>query len=485
MEKGAILILHFEFKFNNNQKTLAFFLEYWAKKSGLDYSITFKNDDINLYINGDEQSLSKFNDEFIIMVPHSVFLQNSSVKIEDEMPKNSDLKFDFSLENITPLSLKDGINEFGFSSDESLINEAISEINAGKSFIYDGYEISKFDNFDCSYLLSTGLKTAPKVFVCDEKSLIALASFEKPVVSLKLNALFRTNHKDAPMYFDLRSAWDLNIYKICDILNKQGINFLKVKSTKDDFKISVLDDSFLVLKNSKFLQQGDLDFIHSRTDKNLALFGLVLKEYDLLNKSVCRIFLSKHSTDFIKVYKGEDEFNLLNLKAPESFDEIYAKIASFEGGERLLDNYKASYSLPSGDINLANNFYSIFMIVDKILGFNGMIFDYARDFGGQKGVRIDYKMSSKDEFDWIRLIRSAMSFKLAGAEPKNISFGCFESLALFLSDFGDIIKDEFECANMLLTGSLFENKVIANLTLKYSNSNYKTCFSGYYPLEIT
>ncbi|EKR7974455.1 hypothetical protein P9H48_001637, partial [Campylobacter fetus] len=254
------MILHFEFKFNNNQKTLAFFLEYWAKKSGLDYSITFKNDDINLYINGDEQSLSKFNDEFIIMVPHSVFLQNSSVKIEDEMPKNSDLKFDFSLENITPLSLKDGINEFGFSSDESLINEAISEINAGKSFIYDGYEISKFDNFDCSYLLSTGLKTAPKVFVCDEKSLIALASFEKPVVSLKLNALFRTNHKDAPMYFDLRSAWDLNIYKICDILNKQGINFLKVKSTKDDFKISVLDDSFLVLKNSKFLQQGDLDF---------------------------------------------------------------------------------------------------------------------------------------------------------------------------------------------------------------------------------
>lgn len=333
-------------------------------------------------------------------------------------------------------------------------------------------------------MLPTNLKNAAKIFVCDEKSLIALASFEKPIMSLRTNAIYRSNHKDAPLYFDIRSAWDINIYKIAQALSENGINFISVKSSKNDMKISILDERILIIKAGEFIRAKEREFINSFDDKNYALFGLCVNELGVSNSTIARVFLSQKYSDFIKVYKGDDEFNMLRINLPKSFDEIWQKISEFDGGDRLLANYQKEYTLPKGSIDLPDNFYSLFMIIDKILGYNGQILNYARDYSGLKGVRIDYKMSSKSEFDWVRAIRSTMSFRLAGADAKNISFGCLESLAFFLSDFGDILKDELECEGMIFSGNLFANPVIANLALKFCNSNYKSKFSGRYPLEI-
>ena len=210
-----------------------------------------------------------------------------------------------------------------------------------------------------------------------------------------------------------------------------------------------------------------------------------MSELNLANSTIARVFLSKNSKDFIKVYKDNDEFDMLKIELPKSFEEIWDRIAEFDGGDKLLANFKSKYPLPQGKIDFKDNFYSLFMIIDQILDYKSQILNYARDYSGLKGVRIDFKMSSKSEFDWARAIRSTMSFKLAGADSKNISFGCLESLAFFLSDFGDILKDELGVKNMLFGGSLFENPVIANLALKFCNSNYKSEFSGCYPLEIS
>lgn len=484
MEKGAILILCFEFSCASDGLVLAFFLDFWAKKSALKYSITTQNGSIKLYVEGDEKELARFSDEYINLVPHSIFIEESKVSLADKLPQNSEFEFNFSFKNITPNALQTDENEFGFKSDSSFINSAIKDIIAGKTVNYDGYELSKFSGFDCDYILPTNLKNTAKIFVCDEKSLIALASFEKPIMSLRTNAIYRSNHKDAPLYFDIRSAWDINIYKITQALSENGINFVSVKSSKNDMKISILDERILIIKAGEFIRAKEREFINSFDDKNYALFGLCVNELGVSNSIVARVFLSQKYSDFIKVYKGDDEFNMLRINLPKSFDEIWQKISEFDGGDRLLANYQKEYTLPKGSIDLPDNFYSLFMIIDKILGYNGQILNYARDYSGLKGVRIDYKMSSKSEFDWVRAIRSTMSFRLAGADAKNISFGCLESLAFFLSDFGDILKDELECEGMIFSGNLFANPIIANLALKFCNSNYKSKFSGRYPLEI-
>ncbi len=485
MEEGAVLILCFEFSCSNDGAILAFFLDFWAKKSALKYSITKEQKYIKLYIEGDEKELGKFSDEFISKVPSSIFIEETKVVLGEKLPINSEFEFNFSYKNITPYTLESGINEFGFTIDNELINRGIKDILDGKKFIYDGYEITKFDGFNADYLVPTNLKNAAKIFVCDEKSLIALASFEKPIMSLRVNAIYRTNHKEAPLYFDLRSAWDINIYEIAKGLNEKGIKFLAVKSSKSDMKISILDERILIINSGEFLGAKSSEFINSFSDKNYALFGLCVSEFGLANSTITRVFLSKKNSDFIKVYKENDEFDMLKIELPKSFEEIWDKIAEFDGGDRLLANFQKENRLPQGKIDLPNNFYSLFMIIDKILGYNTQILNYARDYSGLKGVRIDFKMSSKSEFDWARAIRSTMSFKLAGADPKNISFGCLESLAFFLSDFGDILKDELGATNMIFSGALFENPVIANLALKFCNSNYQSRFSGCYPLEIS
>lgn len=478
------MILCFEFSCASDGLVLAFFLDFWAKKSALKYSITAQNGSIKLYVEGDENELARFSDEYINLVPHSIFIEESKVSLADKLPQNSEFEFNFSFKNITPNALQTDENEFGFKSDNSFINSTIKDIIAGKTVNYDGYELSKFSGFDGDYLLPTNLKNAAKIFVCDEKSLIALASFEKPIMSLRTNAIYRSNHKDAPLYFDIRSAWDINIYKIAQALSENGINFISVKSSKNDMKISILDERILIIKAGEFIRAKEREFINSFDDKNYALFGLCVNELGVSNSTIARVFLSQKYSDFIKVYKGDDEFNMLRINLPKSFDEIWQKISEFDGGDRLLANYQKEYTLPKGSIDLPDNFYSLFMIIDKILGYNGQILNYARDYSGLKGVRIDYKMSSKSEFDWVRAIRSTMSFRLAGADAKNISFGCLESLAFFLSDFGDILKDELECEGMIFSGNLFANPVIANLALKFCNSNYKSKFSGRYPLEI-
>lgn len=485
MEKGAVLILCFEFNCANDGSILAFFLDFWAKKSALKYSITSQNRLVRLYIEGDEKQLGKFSDEYINLVPHSIFIQESKVNLADEMPAKNEFEFGFSFKNITPNALIYKENEFGFRADEDFITNATQDLMNGKTVHYDGYEISKFSSFDADFLLPTNLKNAAKIFVCDEKSLIALASFEKPVINLRTNAIYRSNHKDAPLYFDIRSAWDINIYKIAQNLSQNGVNFLAVKSQKEPMKISILDERILIIRAGEFIKAKELEFINSFDDKNYALFGLCASELGMANSTIARVFLSRKNNDFIKVYKGDDEFEMLKITLPKNFDEIWSKIAEFDGGDRLLANFQKEYKLPSGDIDLPNNFYSLFMIIDKILGYNEQILSYARDYSGIKGVRIDFKMSSKNEFDWVRAIRSTMSFRLAGADAKNISFGCLESLAFFLSDFGDILKDELGCEGMIFGGMLFENPVIANLALKFCNSNYKSKFSGCYPLEIS
>lgn len=485
MEKGAVLILRFEFVVTNKFAVFAYFLDFWAKKSLLNYSLNFSYPKVFLYVQGENDELARFSDDYISMVPHSIFLQNSSVTVADSMPECEVFSMEDKFENITPYSLKSGQNEFGFKSDDDFVNLAFDKLKNGECINYNGYELSKFDDFKASYLLVTNLKALPKIFIAQEKSLIAMASFEKPIINFRTTSIFRANHSAAPLYFDVRFAWDLTIYNLCTKLFEAGINFIKVNTLNNDLKISILDDSFLVVNNTKFISKVDRDIIAAKKDKNLVLFGLIANEYNLFNKTLTNVFLSKNFDDYIKVYRSNEEFNLLTINLPSSFEELYLMIRALDGGDRLIDNFLAKFELPGGKIDGKNNFYSILKIIDQILSYDGSLLQNAMDFGGQKGVRIDFKLIGRSEFDIAKMVRSAMSFKLAGAEPKNISFGCLESLSLFISDIGDAIKTDFECENFILSGSLFECKTLANLTLKHTNSNFRSFFSEQYGLEIS
>lgn len=475
------MILCFKFDFSSNLPTLEFFLDFWANKSGLKYSLQKDENLIKLFVQGSNEELINFSDNFISKVPHSIFLKKSEVFQTNEFLEFPKKEFNFKLNLITPHALNSNENEFGFKADEKLISKGIEKLSNGEDFKYGDYTFSLFKDFDCDFLLPTNLNLLPKIFLADEKSLIALASFEKPVINFRTNALFISNHPQSPLNFDVRAAWDINIFRITQGL--KNINFLKVKSEIEDFKVLVLENNFIPINKNIFIDKENLAFINSKKDKNLANFALKIKDFNLEEKIVSEIFLSKFEEDHIKVFKKQNDFNLFKISLPDTFEELAKELN--EDSKTLLENFKAKFNFPSGKTGAKNNFYSLFRITQKILNYKEDLASLADNFGAKKGVRIDYKFKENNEFDYLALIKSAMSYTLAGADSKNISFGIYESLAYFLSDYADQIKADLECKNFIFSGSLFECKSLANLCVKLSDINFTAKFSEKYPLEIS
>lgn len=270
------MIVEFKFNYTNKENFIAYFLDFYAKQSSLEYSIYKKDDDISLFIKGEEKELLDFSDKSMTMIPNSVFLNKSEVKVVDEM-KNSNFKIPMlKFSNLTPMVVRNYVNHSG-----SLVNECgifsnisvfyenefvkITEENY-KNFIEicalnlihnqilhlkdknDDFFIKNDLDFTSDFIMPTSFKSIDKMFIVDEKSYIALSSYEKPVINLKLNTLFKQNHQKTPTFFDIKAASDFFIFALLDKLYENGINFVSIKG-KVKFKAKVLDDRFLVIRN--------------------------------------------------------------------------------------------------------------------------------------------------------------------------------------------------------------------------------------------
>ena len=460
------MTLHFTFY--SKARHIAFFVDFWARRSNLRYALRQNDDSCELFIQGSESELAKFSDELAKMST-SVFLKDTSVQLCDEVPDIPAFSTDFKSANITPYALETGKNECGFESDEDFIKAASQALKASQSVSYKGLIISKLENFDCDYIMPTRLNLLPKIFICDEKNMIALSSFEKPVIRLRTSALFRQNHKDAPLFFGVRAPFDINLFKLAQSL--EGINFLAIKDSNRPFCANLLERQLCVIKG------GEFSPVINSQNKLAALFALVLAEYKMNPQNCGLIYFSKENADFIKVFKGDSQYEMLKINIPSSYEEIYEIISSRSA---LTNNFKAKFPLKTGKIDRPANFYSLFCIIAEILGFKDEPLDLGADFSGARGVRIDYKMQSKDEFDTISLIASAMSFRLAGADERNISFGLIESLVSFIDSYTDLLKNELDCEDFVLLGSLFSSKPLGELALKHTNAK----LSEIYPLEL-
>ena len=488
------------FEFSGASENLGFFLEFYARD--LKHSFV-KNDDIlTLFVSADKDDLLKFSDTIGENLPHFVFLRDSKVYICDEL-KGGKMDFKNSFSNITPaqiLSYKNGnlsSCENGiFSDTQVFINNEFIAVNhknfsellkfavmnfLSKITLKDSIlgEFSICDlNGDFNAIIPTKLTNLPAIFSSTQNEQIALASYEKPAINLKIKSLQRQKF-GGKMFFDVVAARDIFIYALCDELSKKGIEFIGLKSEKL-FKAVILENGFLC--------SGLQNYIDKKINSNDDVFNKVYEKLD--EKDILNVFLSKKYVDKINLCLAKTKIDFLNLIFPNSFDELFTMIKSDEGGERLLQNYQKQFKLPSGEITANNSFFGLFGLAGVILGFNSdfaksaqILLDYASDFSLSKGVRVDFKQE-KTYFSIVKFTRSVMSFALAGADAKNISYGVIESFVYFLSDLAQKAKDDFGIKNIILQGSLFENKTLTNLVSKHLSLVAKTHFGSQNFLEI-
>ena len=507
------------YEFDGASENFAFFLKFYAQKSGLNFSLKKQRDLTVLYAQGSQEELLAFSDLLSSALPHSVFLRGSKVYAGENLPQGSETSEpQNALSNITPsvvsAYLKGELKECenGVFSDvcvfrdgkftpvtkanfNELLEFAFTNLSAGKSVkfkdISGEFEASNFTelNENFNLLMPTNLKNLPKIFIANEAEQVALASYEKPAVTLKTTAIYRGNHPSSPRFFDVCAARDIFIYALCDRLFKACVNFIALKAQKQPFKAVVLENGYIFSGSRIYYSRANLNRMEGAADKNLANFNLAKKEFDA-EGGIARIFLSRFKDDEVKIYPKFDDFNVLNFALPASFEELYAQIKREEGGERLLQNYGENFSLPRGELGVQNGFFGLFCMAGALLGFDSdaqkageILLQNASDFNGAKGPRLDFKMLNKTHFDVVKFARSGMSFRLAGVDARLLSYGYAESLAYFLSDFVDSLKQDFGVQNALLCGSLFENKTLANLTLKHLKTGLNAKFSKEFLIE--
>ena len=487
------MILAFKFDCLKDPAYLAPFLRSLA--STLKHSVRCENDQICLKVSGSNGELSTIADRASVILPYSLFIKHSEVYAVDELDVSGEIK-EIKFGTLSPsqaasfLAGKSVLNESGvlcvskFDGEITLDNfneklqACLNLLQNGKSLCIEQdenlYEISLGVNFGANFLMPTNLKQLPKIFIADDRAQIALASFEKPLLTLKTTAIYRQNHEDAPLFFDVMAANDLFLYAVCEQLEKSGASFLSVRIKEQKNALSRL----VLLENSALLSP----FFYAKNEK-----------FELKNASEIALGLkfSKFSDDEICLLSKSSKTQLLFLPKFSSFEEIYELIRADESGARLLENFRKEHDLPSGKFSSNASFFSLFCIAGRLLGISSdfkkageNLLHMAADFSGQKGVRIDYKMKDDFGLDGVKFVKSIISFILAGAGEKNISFGCTESLAHFLSDFSYEKRDKFNIKNVTLSGDLFYNKVVSNLIKKHLNPNIKTNFDPGFGIEI-
>ncbi|WP_298790829.1 hypothetical protein, partial [uncultured Campylobacter sp.] len=74
------------YEFDGASENFAFFLKFYAQKSGLKFSIKKELDLTTLYAKGSQEELLAFSDLLSSSLPHSVFLRGSKVYASQNLP---------------------------------------------------------------------------------------------------------------------------------------------------------------------------------------------------------------------------------------------------------------------------------------------------------------------------------------------------------------------------------------------------------------
>ncbi len=235
-----------------------------------------------------------------------MFLRSSKVYAGENLPQGEVSEPVNTLSNITPsvvsAYLKGELKECenGVFSDvcvfidgkftpvtkanfNELLEFAFKNLCAGQSVkfkdISGEFEALNFTelNENFNLLMPTNLKNLPKIFIANEAEQVALASYEKPAVTLKTTAIYRDNHPNSPRFFDVCAARDIFIYALCDKLFKAGVNFIALKAQKPPFKAVALENGYVFSGSRIYYSRANLSKVDGAADKNLANFNLAKK----------------------------------------------------------------------------------------------------------------------------------------------------------------------------------------------------------------
>ncbi len=412
-------------------------------------------------------------------------------------------------------------DESKIKSNKKLFEDLAKQINDNKKVkiktLSGIFVFSKLQNLDKSTsLLSTNLMNISKLIVENKVDIVALVSIEKPSIDFKINDIYKMNNKTQKDYINIRYANDLILHFLSLELQKFNIDFLNIENEKvqcdyfldvkssdeniellDIPKIKCVENKKIILKSKSY--DKSLDEVYKKfEEKNKAHFMTVMAENNLFEKTVLNFYVSTKDDDGICLYS--DKFDgLVDMKKqfhiPKTIKEIFEEIQKDEIANKLIVNYKEKFSddyekAINTDIKHLdkNSFYNYWEIAKIILNFKEDILINASNCLLEKGPRIDYKFKENDklqnrEFNYTKLIQSALSFKLAGVDEVTISLGYIESLCHFIGNEIDLINSSYELDAISLCGDMFTYDIFNKLVEKSITKNFKLYYNREFVIQ--
>lgn len=530
--------LQFNFHKRVDNGLLENILHSIMEKSSQKNSLFYDKKSVHVCVQADEKGLEEFSDTLSKYLPVSLFYEFIDAKVVEEFPDDKEppkcelcLPFDaISLDefldknskNFHNVFLKPHVGKELFVSkdtafDKKTIEKICDILQSGASIdanTSEGIKSLKIVNEDSIeakdfYIMPTDSSLIDRMCIASKDEIQALLSFEKPMLNLKQNLVYKSKNLLSSAWIDMRLADTLFLYALTSELFKRGVEFLIVQEKKDEniftcnqnesikpLKVNVLENGFILpLENHPYLNQHQFPNFKEKSHER---FSTLLYEYNLFEqKSIC-FFLSKKYDDSIMFYSEKTGLvELFEIEIPKDMSEVIAMIQSSESGEKLLANYNEQYpELLKKDIefkNMPKNFHTLLGIVGSVLGFGddvqsgaAALLENAKNCERLKGVRIDVLLDEKThpkKLNVAKFIQSGLSFKLAGVEDEVLSFGYLESIAYMLSSMSDKLGEEFGSRYVTMAGELFSFKRFLEVSVRNIQPNHKVCINRTFALE--
>lgn len=339
-----------------------------------------------------------------------------------------------------------------------------------------------------------------------------LASYEKPTMRLVPKEVFAPSLVENDGDFEIRVCLPFDL-----ILGLLGIFALDLEMGYvfyKDIKNSDIDLSYqspIIPKEKDIVVSKDGLIIETEICKNSkTIFDIVnrhfedetLQEEDALEKSSrfskntppinhqkLILFLSKIHPTNILVKDGKSLKALLPIEFDNNPKNILKTIKNnYKSGDKLISNFSEHFedifsalqSLPDTPM-MTNNLIDIFSSSSFVLGYtstfnakNQKILNNAKKFVRDKGPRIDFKLQKKDEgvfLDYPKILRSSMSFAIAGLDEATLSYGFVDSMAEFLGNFVRDATTNFSIKKVLICGDILNEKIFLDKILHYLPKN--------------
>lgn len=343
----------------------------------------------------------------------------------------------------------------------------------------------------------------------DSAQLSCLASVEKPSMKLCPKDIFRDELLVSGVEIECLLAFEPMLMLLGSCARACGVEYVFIRKSKKPPHLTYTS-LFAVPKLERIIYGRDGIYLHDRRSKH-DLFSIIAKHYPRQDQEeakalesnakkpktqreqnaslmlVCYLSLAHNSA--IWIYDGASYKQALPVCFASSEASMLETLArEYKGADRLLANYQAHFGALSAlessldsTPRISKNLTDMFAIIARVLGFcesrasddcaKESLLNYAKLCLRDKGPRIDYKLKKTPqgglELDYPRILRSCMSFALAGVEREMIAFGVLDSLAEFLGNFVRDMAQNYALGQVFVCGDMLSHKIFFDKILLY------------------